>query len=252
MAVKKIVDLANPLGRNTPLWPHMGVMNDVEISRVAFPGRDGGRYTTVLKLRMHSSTHMDAEIHVTPGGWSIEKVPLMNCFGPGVILDMRFLKKWEEITPEHLEKARPKIQPGDWVIINTGYHHYWKTDNYKYWNHYPGLYRKAAEWLIQKKVKGVGGTWGATDLALGHYPLKAVMPWLYEEYTKETGKNPDIDYPEMEPAHKLLYGAGILGIENLGGDVDEVTGIRCTFAAFPLRYEEGDGSMIRPVAIVEE
>ena len=93
----RIVDLSQPLGRNTPLWPHVGVMNDVEIKRVAFPGRDKGRLTTVLTLRMHSATHMDAEVHVTPGGWTIDKLPLTSCYGPGVVLDMRYKKKWEEL-----------------------------------------------------------------------------------------------------------------------------------------------------------
>ena len=248
----RIVDLSQPLGRNTPLWPHVGVMNDVEIKRAAFPGRDKGRLTTVLTLRMHSATHMDAEIHVTPGGWTIDKLPLTSCYGPGVILDMRYKKKWEEITPEDLEKAKPEIQLGDFVVINTGWHHKWRVSNYEYWNHYPGLYRAAAEWLVKKKVKAVAGTWGATDLALGHYPLSKVMPWLDEEYRRETGNDPDLEFPEMEPAHTILYKAGIPGVENAGGDIDEVTGIRCTIAAFPIRYEEGDASMVRLVAILEE
>ena len=248
----KVVDLSQPFGRNTPLWPHPGVMQDVEIRRVAYSGRDKKRLTTLLTLKMHTATHMDAEVHVNPKGWSIDKTPLANCYGTGVVLDMRHKKKWEEITPEDLEKARPKIEPGDWVVINTGWHHKWKTSNYEYFNHYPGLYRKAAEWLVAKKVKGVAGTWGAIDCALGHYPLSQTMPWLYEEYVQETGKDPGVEYPELEPAHSILYGAGILGIENAGGDIDEVTGMRCTIAAFPLRYEEGDGSMVRLVAIVEE
>jgi kynurenine formamidase len=248
----KIVDLTNPFGRNTPLWPHPGLMPDVEIRRVAFPGRDRGRLTTQLTLKMHTGTHMDAEVHVTPGGWTIDKLPLTSCYGTGVVLDMRYKKKWEEITPEDLEKAKPKIESGDWVVINTGWHHKWRVSNYEYFNHYPGLYRRAAEWLIAKKVKGVAGTWGATDCALGHHPLSVSMPWLYEEYTRETGKDPSKEFPEMEPAHTLLYGAGIPGIENAGGDIDEVTGIRCIIAAFPLRYEDGDGSMVRLVAIVEE
>ncbi|MCK5553358.1 MAG: cyclase family protein [Deltaproteobacteria bacterium] len=248
----RIVDLSQPFGRNTPLWPHAGVMNDVEIRRVALPGRRDIRYTTLLTLRMHTGTHMDAEAHVTPGGWTIENLPLTSCYGTGVVLDMRYKVKWEEITPEDLEKATPKIEPGDWVVINTGWHHKWRVSNYEYWNHYPALYREAAEWLVAKKVKGVAGTWGATDLALGHYPLSKVMPWLDEEYRRETGKDPDKEYPEMEPAHRILSKAGIPGIENAGGDIDEVTGMRCTIAAFPLRYEEGDGSMVRLVAIVEE
>lgn len=81
----KIVDLTHPLGRNTPMWPHPGEMPDVEIRRVNFPGRDMGRYTTVLTLKMHHGTHMDAEIHVTPGGWSIDQLPLTSCYGTGVV-----------------------------------------------------------------------------------------------------------------------------------------------------------------------
>lgn len=78
------------------------------------------------------------------------------------------------------------------------------------------------------------------------------MPWLYEEYLKETGKDANKEFPENEPAHRILYGAGIPGIEGAGGDIDEVTGMRCTIAAFPLRYEGGDGSLVRLVAILEE
>ena len=40
--------------------------------------------------------------------------------------------------------------------------------------------------------------------------------------------------------------------ENVGGDINKVTGMRVTIAGFPLRLVEGDGSMVRLVAIVEE
>ena len=253
MTVKKIVDLSQPFGRSaTPIWPRAGLMNDVKIETVAFPEASRGRYTTLLTMRMHTATHMDAEIHVTPGGWAIDELPLTNCYGTGVVVDMRYKKKWEVITPEDLENAKPKIEPGDFVVINTGWHHYWRKNNYIYFNHYPGLYKEGAEWLVEKKVKVVAQTAGATDICLAHYPLAKSMPWLHEEYMKETGKDADVEFPINEPAHRILYGAGIPGIENAGGDVDEVTGMRCTLAAFPLRYEGGDGSLVRLVAIVEE
>ena len=39
--------------------------------------------------------------------------------------------KWGTITPELLEKAKPKYQEGDIVVINTGFHHKWAdTDEY--------------------------------------------------------------------------------------------------------------------------
>ena len=34
---------------------------------------------------------------------------------------------------------------------------------------------------------------------------------------------------------------GIPGIENISGDLDEITGKRCTFMAFPWRWPQGEG-----------
>ncbi len=48
-------------------------------------------------------------------------------------------------------------------------------------------------------------------------------------------------------------GAGpVLGIENVGGDLDAVTGKRCTFAFFPWNWDRGDGCIIRLVAMIDK
>ena len=46
-------------------------------------------------------------------------------------------------------------------------------------------------------------------------------------------------------------GNGIVGFENVGGQIDAVTGRRVTFAAFPWRWEMGDGCIVRLVAILD-
>jgi kynurenine formamidase len=78
------------------------------------------------------------------------------------------------------------------------------------------------------------------------------MPWLDREYRKETGRDPDAEFPEYEPCHRLLLRNGIVTIENAGGEVDLLTGKRCTIAAFPFRCELADGGMVRLVGIMEE
>jgi kynurenine formamidase len=55
-----------------------------------------------------------------------------------------------------------------------------------------------------------------------------------------------------EPCHKLMMGNGIVGVENLGGDLDKVVGRRFRFFAFPLRWWLGDGSMVRCAAEIDE
>ena len=36
-----------------------------------------------------------------------------------------------------------------------------------------------------------------------------------------------------------------------GGDLDEVTGKRCTFMALPWRWPGGDGCMVRVLAVID-
>ena len=91
------------------------------------------------------------------------------------------MKKWHIVTPEDLENATPQIEPGDFIVFNTGWHKLWRFNNYEYYNHYPGLGPDAAEGLVKKGVKGVAGTWGATDSPLWHYQLSQTMPWLDRE-----------------------------------------------------------------------
>ena len=191
---------------------------------------------------------MDAPFHVIGTGAGIDEMPLDSCFGTGVVVDMRHKKKWDIIGADDFENANPRIEKGDWVLVNTGWHHKW-DDHYAYINHYPGLYKEGGEWLVEKGIKGFGITGGALDSPLAHAPLSQIMPWLDKEYREERGEDPQEKWPIYEPAHHALLGSGIPGIENVGGEIDAVTGKRLTIAAFPLRWIKGDGSMVRVVAI---
>ena len=42
-----------------------------------------------------------------------------------------------------------------------------------------------------------------------------------------------------------------MGFENVGGNIAEATGIRCTISGFPIKWVGGDGSFIRLVAIID-
>ncbi len=270
----KIYDLSQPWGVDTPLWPFPGPRQDLIFPRGQYLGRFHKRTMTYTGT-LHAGTHMDAPNHVLHeeevdrkrNGYSLDEIPLEYCVGTGVILDMRhmrdeFEKKWKTgfepdlwkiIMPEDVEKACKKdkleIRENDWVVMNTGFHHYWRINNDKYFNYYPGMGPEVAEYLIhEKKIKAVTGTWGATDSPLWHYPLKEQMPWLYTTYCKATGRNPDEEYPDYEPCHRMFMQAGCITVENAGGDVDEVTGKRMIIAALPFRCEMADGGFVRLVA----
>ena len=78
-------------------------------------------------------------------------------FTRGVLIDVAALKGVEtlpdtyEITVQDLEDALKKqnttLQPGDAILINTGWHKLWAKDNARYVKSCPGIGIKAAEWL---------------------------------------------------------------------------------------------------------
>ncbi len=252
----KLYDLSQPFGWMDTLWPRVGHRQERALERLqchncSSPGRPT-RQVSITWDVWRNGTHLEAPSTEVDGGPTVDKVPLERCYGTGVVVDFRYMKKWSNITAEDFEKHQPKIEPGDIVIVNTGWDRYYRTNDYVYWNQYPGLVRSGAEWLVKKKVKLVGGTWGCRDHPLSHKPVERTMPPLYVEYTKETGKDPAKEYPEYEICHYIISSNGIPVIERVGGDIDKVSGKRCTVAAFPFRLEGTGGALVRLVAIVEE
>ena len=75
-----------------------------------------------------------------------------------------------------------------------------------------------------------------------------------EAYREYAGDLEDIGvWGTWEPCHKEMLGHGIVGVENLGGDLDKIpAGKWFRFNCFPLRWYMGDGSMARCVAEIDE
>jgi kynurenine formamidase len=187
--------------------------------------------------------------------WSTEQIPLELYFGTGVVVDVGPKGPFEFITDEDLEKATPKIEKGDIVIIHTHMHAQF-GDSKDYFARSPGLVPSAARWLVEKGVKAVGVDQQALDhplaTAIGYHGPGPLLPDVCEEYENLTGRSVKEDFPDWEPCHNILLGNHVMGFENVGGDIDEVLGMRVTIAGFPIRWVGGDGSMVRLVAMVEE
>lgn len=242
-------DLSHPWGAGAPLWPYFP---DVKIERFHYHAKSGVLSQQITTF-MHCTTHTDAPAHVIEGTPFMDEVPLEKFFGTAVVVSLP-KGKWEKIMPEDLEKAEPAIQPGDIVIINSGWHRYY-GDNRRYFAYSPGLYKEAGEWLVEKGVKAVGVDMQALDhplgTAIGPHASGPLIPDVNREYEELTGRPVKQDFPHWEPCHRLLLGNGIVGFENVGGDIDKVTGKRVTIAAFPWRWVKGDGCIVRMVAVVD-
>lgn len=243
-------DLSHRWGHGMPEWPSSPGIN---VGVKKFHAKDGV-YEAEFEGIMHRGTHMDAPLHVTENTSCLMGYPNWRFFGTGVAISVP-KGKWEIITAEDFENASPAIREGDIVMINTGMHKK-MADTDEYYSYSPGLYKEGAEWLVEKKVKMVG-----VDVQANDHPMATKLvdhgpgpshPHLIEEYKAYTGRNVADDFPYWESAHKtLMVQGGIPGIENVGGELDMITGKRCTFMAFPWRWPGGEGCGVRVVAVID-
>jgi kynurenine formamidase len=250
MGKQVLVDLSHPFGSGCPLWPYF---EDVKIEKIHYHAKSGVLSQKITTF-MHCTTHADSPAHVIEGTPYTHEIPLDSYYGTAVVVDIP-KKKWELITAKDLENATPKIQKGDIVIIHTGWHKYW-GDNIQYFCYSPGLGREAGEWFVEKGVKAVGVDQQALDhplhTAIGPHGSGPIMPRVNAEYEQVTGRKVKDDFPEWEPCHNLLLKNGIVGWENVGGDIAMVVGKRVNIMGFPLRWYMGDGSIVRLVASIDE
>ena len=163
----------------------------------------------------HCGTHVDAPMHFVPNGTTIENVPLDKFMGEAILLDLRKIQKSNEPTRrKHLEtcciKNKIKIKKDDLVMLLSG------KDT-------KGLTDEAVDWLVQKKIKGVG-----TNI------------FIEEDRTE--------DEVNVRYAHVNFLSNGISIFEGLV-NLDKLSTSRFTFIGFPLKIREGTGSPIRAVAI---
>jgi kynurenine formamidase len=245
----EFVELSHPWGHGVPSYPGQV---DVKMFRAVKHAQHGvlaWRINTVL----HTGTHMNAPIHMIQRGKSLADIDPARFFGNGVVLNIP-KGSYETITAKDLEAATPAVQEGDIVVINTGWHKKY-SDALEYYGESPGLTKDAAEWLVAKKVKMVAVDTQQVDhplaTSLGPHRGGPTMRRLAKEYTEATGLDPKKEHGEWNAAHKVLLGADIPTIEQVGGDVDALNGKRCTFTATPWKLNPGDACPVRFVAMMD-
>jgi kynurenine formamidase len=213
--IKKIIDLSNTIYPALPGYPGL---QEVEVNRLFSAAEDG---FTVHELRMHthSGTHMDAPMHFEVDGISLDQIPLENLMGEAALVNLPNKKEKEGITASDLEEHGKHIKEGDIVVLNTGW--YKKRGPGETWQeNFPYITKEAAEWLVNKKVKGVGTDTVAIDMF----------------------GSPDF------AAHHTLFAVDIYVIEELY-NLDEIGKDRFFISIMPLNIPGVDASPVRAIAI---
>lgn len=240
-------ELSHEWGHGVPMQPGY---DDVKMYRASQHAKNGVMAHR-FKMVMHTGTHLNAPRHLVAKAEGVGQIALERLFGSGVILSIP-KGKWELITVADLEAASPAIESEDIVVISTGWHHHY-SDSQEYYGHAPGLSKAAAEWLVAKQIKLLAMDTPQIDhplaTSLGPHRNGPQIKRLPKDYESEIGHPALQDFPEWNAAHRALLAAGVPTIENAGGDLDEVTGQRCTLQAYPWHWPEGDACPIRFVAM---
>lgn len=247
----RVVDLTQPFSMHTPGW--VGYPSP----KISYFQRHHthGIVSQYLETPLHVSTHLDAEMHIRSGGADIASIPLSTLVGEGVIVDISdVVDDWTLIRPEHLTR-KIQIRDGDIVVYHTGWHRFYngcaQEDEVRYFCMHPGGGRELAEWLVSMKIR-----WWAFDTGSADHPMNTSIrykrPDLAREYRRRTGRDPEEEFPEQDlfVMHHVPFGAGIVHVENAGGDIERVLNQRCIIGCFPWRFVGGEASLCRLVAFL--
>lgn len=181
---------------------------------------DGIR-NTVVRMTLHTGTHVDAPWHIVEDGLTIDRVDLDRLMRPAVRLDLRRVARPSTpVTVGDLDACGfdPAELAGRIVVLHCGW-----TDEHvgtpRLYGENPFLSAEATEAIV-----------GAGPTAIGlDFAIDEAKPW---------------------PNHQVALGAGIPLIENLVG-LGRLPRSGFVLAAFPVKVAGGDGAPVRAVALVE-
>jgi len=249
----RLVDLSHSVSMHTPGWVGYPSMKISYFQRHA----THGIVSQFIETPLHVSTHMDAEMHVVSGGSDMASVPLDRLVGEGVIVDVSdVVDDFAVITPEMITR-KVEVKRGDILIYHTGWWRYYNEapleDEVRYFCRHPGGTRRLAEWIAEMQFAWTGVDTASADMPM-NTSIRYKRPDIAREYARRTGRDPEVEYPEQDlfVMHHVPFRAGVLHVENVGGDIAQVLNRRCTIGAFPWKFRGGEASICRVVAFLDE
>lgn len=229
------IDLTHPFNAESVYWPTAKMFE----KETVFAGHtEGGYYYSAFNFAAaeHGGTHIDAPIHFAEDALTLDRLPVEQLVGPGVVLDLTAQAAKDVdylVTPTDIEaheRAHGRIPEGAIVLISTGRAALY-PDRERYMGtaergqdavaklHFPGLSKEGAELLVQRRIGAVG-----ID-------------------------TPSIDYGQSKTfeAHVALMTRNIAAFENVA-DMSALPPTGATIIALPMKIEGGSGGPLRIVA----
>jgi kynurenine formamidase len=228
----RIVDLTHSINANLPPWP--GDTKSFEAMPNASVEKNG-YFTRSFWMLEHYGTHLDAPIHFPPGKTTVDRIAPERLIGPAVLIDVR--KDGERDADYRLpaervkewEQAHGAVSSGAIALLRTGRASRWPdADAYRGMDstgtmHFPGFSAEAVEYLIAKRVSGIGA----------------------DAMSVDAGNSKGYE------VHHLALGSDLFQIENLA-DLSALPEAGAWLIVAPIKLEGGSGGACRVFAVLPE
>ena len=242
----RIVDLTQTLRPSTPviqLPPPFAPTKPFETSEISrYDERGPAWYWNNIAMGEHTGTHFDAPVHWVTGkdlrDGATDTVSAQRFVAPACVIDCSAHCARDEkflLTPDHIlawEKRHGKIPAGSWVLMRSDWSK--RSDPALFLNmkedgpHVPGPDAYAVRMLAQERD---------------------VNGWGVEAVGTDAGQAFSFEPPF--PAHALMHGANKFGLASLC-NLDQLPPTGAMLVAAPLKIENGSGSPLRVIALVED
>jgi len=237
-AAETVVDLSHAFDDATIYWPtEEGFVHE----KGPAGETPGGYYYEAHRFRSaeHGGTHVDAPIHFSQDGLPVDRIPLQNLMGEGLVVDVEkaaaadrdYRVAVSDLTA--FEARHGRIPNKAIVLIRTGFGSHW-PDRERYLGtaqkgplavaelHFPGLHPDAARWLVANRgVRAVG-----------------------------------IDTASIDPgpstrfeSHRVLAAHQVPVFENVAA-MDRLPARNFRIVALPMKIRDGSGAPVRIIALV--
>ncbi len=267
----KWYDLNQPLSIFTPPWPGEMPLQVHFFKRVTGSYHGGqGANGQLIEWSNNTGTHLVGPTAFHSGMRNISDIPLEDLSGEAVIADISDeVSDYSLYTPEMIEK-KVKVKEGDILFINTGYHRYTydqpdcenlscqggiENKEFSYLVRHPGPAPGFFEWALEKKLKVIG-----VDCGCAEHPMNTNIRYMHDrEFQKAEAKLKKTHgktWDEMFPVddyyaltHKTMPKAGLLLVESLGGQLNELNNQRSWVFIGALPFSEVESAWSRVAAL---
>jgi arylformamidase len=204
-------DITLTLSPDLPVWPGD---SPFVIERVETIDGGGNANVSVVKMGVHTGTHVDAPDHFLNDGISVDQLPLDVLVGRAYVLHLPDVDLIDAATLEQAD-IPPRTRR---ILFKTRNSNYWAGGVSTFQEDFVALSEDAAEFLVDRNVKLIG------------VDYLSVAP-----------------YGASRPTHEILLKAGVVVVEGL--NLAEVSQGRYTIHCLPMKIAGAEGAPARVILV---